>query len=104
MKVKFFVANLKKIDYFKFRIPDSHKEDPNFDDLVQTLTLKELHKKDEDQEKKDSTQPIQGLETISSDNIQRQRVAQYFIESNEEVTNKLKNNYHILANWQNYVG
>lgn len=98
------MSALKFIGYFKFKIPQFHKEDPNLDDLVQTNVLKELKKKDEDQSKRDATLPKKDFDTISADNIQRLRVAQYFIESNEEITNKLKNNYHVLANWLNYVG
>lgn len=92
--------------YFKFKIPKEYTNH-RADGIQETLPLKLLKKRQEDSEKRDSTKKLSDArigKATSGDNILRLRVAQFFMESNEDLIGKLKHNYQILANWLNYVG
>jgi hypothetical protein len=92
--------------YFKFKVPEEYTNHRT-DGIQETLPLKLLKKRQEDSEKRDSTKKSSDArigKATSGDNILRLRVAQFFMESNEDLIGKLKHNYQILANWLNYVG
>lgn len=84
-------------DPFVFKVPDTQTQEEQ-----EQMELEELQTKKNEQKpltKEERKKVAQG-----ANNIQRLKTVQDLIDNNEDLINKLKLNYQILANWLNYVG